>query len=54
MKKIIFDQKVAFIGDMQQIVTSKQNGKHVLYNFSITESFLNLTDKKRFLVQERK
>jgi len=53
-EKIIFDQTVAFIGDMRQLVTLKQKDEHLLYNFYFTESSLNLSDKKRFLVQERK
>ena len=54
IEKIIFDETVAFIGDMRQLVTLNQRGEHVLYNFSFTESSLNLSDKKRFLVQKRK
>ena len=53
-EKIIFDQTVAFIGDMRQLVTLNQRGEHVLYNFSFTESSLNLSDKKRFLAQNQK
>ena len=53
-KKIIFDQTVAFIGHSRQLVTLKQTEEKKYFdNLYLKESSLSLSEKKRFLVQER-